>query len=373
MQLFGYVVLLVAVFIQVHCIPRITLDDDAQALCKKYKMMCKADKICAVQHFEWPNNITIPVCIPLSFVPVRNMICQLPPDTGRCHARYIRWYFNMHAQECSHFQYGGCEGNQNNFMTKKECEQTCIATPSIRLYDGSSSALSQPSIVTAPIYEPPSVKQYEALNSVMEPANDRYELIRHRTNKFGADEATTRTRRRLDKEKEKERKLREKRKELKRLRKLEKKEQRKLRCKKRRERGKTCKKDRKKKKDKGKKTDDKPETKKDVSIIEENKLKENTKAIVEETKKIITNEIETAEENEQRKRERKLEKRRKRKLEEQIRKEKERNRRNLNTRMGSRYSGLEKRPDSYSAKLFSILDQERQHKNQKNSLLYTLT
>ena len=34
---------------------------------QKYKMICKTGKICAVQHFD--NNVTFPVCIPLSFVP----------------------------------------------------------------------------------------------------------------------------------------------------------------------------------------------------------------------------------------------------------------------------------------------------------------
>ena len=32
-------------------------------------MICKTGKICAVQHFDYPNNVTFPVCIPLSFVP----------------------------------------------------------------------------------------------------------------------------------------------------------------------------------------------------------------------------------------------------------------------------------------------------------------
>ncbi|XP_045207153.2 histone-lysine N-methyltransferase, H3 lysine-79 specific-like isoform X2 [Mercenaria mercenaria] len=370
MQFYGSLALLLALVIQVRGIPRITLDDDAPALCKKYKMMCKTDKICAVQHFDWPNNITIPVCIPLSFVPVRKMICQLPPDTGRCHARYIRWYYNIHAQECSHFQYGGCEGNGNNFMSKKDCEQTCIATPSIRLYEGGgNSALAQPSIITAPIYEPPKTKKYEALNSVMEPTDNlnRYELVRHRTNRIRADEAITRTRRRLDKEKEKERKRRERRKLKKRKR----------RCKKRRERGKKCrkdKKDRKSRKNKKKKKTDSTEDKNDISSDKNNVVTEDTNQVVEETKNIISNEIEAVDEDEKLEKETKRErKRRKRKLKEKRRLEKERNRRNLSSRHQKRYSELAKRPESYSRKLFSILDQGKSFSQQKNSLLHTLS
>ncbi|XP_060566482.1 daf-12-interacting protein 1-like isoform X2 [Ruditapes philippinarum] len=380
MKFYGPFTILLGLFTQVWGIPRITLDDDAQVLCKKYKMMCKTDKICAVQHFDWPNNITIPVCIPLSFVPVRNRICQQPPATGRCHARYIRWYYNIHAQECSHFQYGGCEGNGNNFMSKRDCEQTCIATPTIRLYEGGESLL-QPSVITAPIYEPQKTKQYEALNSVLEPSGnyDRYELQRHRTNRIRADEAATRTRRRLDKEKEKERKRRERRKEKKRLRKLQKKEQRKLRCKKRRERGKRCKndkKDRKGRKNKKKKMTDKIDDDNDVSSDKNTDVTGKTNQVVEETKNLITSEIEAVEDKEEKdvKETKREKRRRKRKLKEKRRLEKERNRRNLSSRSQQRYSELNKKSESYSAKLFSILDQGRNgYKHQKNSLLHTLS
>ncbi|XP_052254687.1 uncharacterized protein LOC127860584 isoform X2 [Dreissena polymorpha] len=202
-------------------------------MCKKYKMMCRTGKVCAVQHFDWPKNISIPVCIPLSFVPLRNAYCQLPADPGRCHARYIRWYFKSEAGECTHFQFGGCDGNQNNFMSKRECETTCMATPTIRLFDD-----NQPVVIAQPIDTQRDPKlSYEALNSVKEepkPAHtfDRYQVGRQRNNQVRNDEANTRTRRRLDKEKDKERKRkeRERKREKKRLRKLMKQEiRRKLR------------------------------------------------------------------------------------------------------------------------------------------------
>lgn len=385
MQCISSVALLLCLIAEVWSVQRITLDDDAQALCKKYKMMCKANKICAVQHFDWPNNITIPVCIPLSFVPaeysyhVRNMICQLPPDIGRCHARYIRWYFNIHSQECNHFQYGGCEGNQNNFMSKTDCERHCIATPSIKLYEeGSNSALVQPSILTAPIYEPQKTNQYEALNSVMEPVDgnfDRNTITRHRPNRVRSDEAIRRTRRRLDKEKEKEKRRERRRKEKRRLRKLEKREQKKLRCKKRREKGKKCKKDRRNKKDKKKNVLEKKEVvENDVSEVKNNVVPEDTNQVAKETKAIISNEIAAASEDDKSSKEAKRERRRrKRKLREKRKLEKERNRRNLNSKYSRRYSELVKSPDSYSSKLFSILDQEKQYREQKNSLLHTLS
>lgn len=305
------------------------------------------------------------------------MICQLEPDTGRCSARYIRWYYNIHSQECNYFRYGGCEGNQNNFMNKTVCENSCIATPSIRLFEGgSNSALVQPSIITAPIYEPSKTKKYEAMNSVIESEDDfdRYQIKRHRTNRVRADEGMTRTRRRLG-EKEKERKRRERMKERRRVRKLQKKEQKKLRCKKRRERGKKCKQDKRKRKDNKRNKDDDAEVETVASPDDDEEVTHKTKEVVEETKNIISHEIEAAEAEEERKQEKKRDRRRrKRKLKEKRRLEKERNRRNLSSKYSNRrYSELTRKPNSYSAKLFSILDQDKPYTEQKNSLLHTLS
>ncbi|KAL4228767.1 hypothetical protein ACF0H5_011809 [Mactra antiquata] len=379
MQIYSSLVVLLTIIVQVFGVRRITLDDDSQALCKKYKMMCKADKICAVQHFDWPSNITIPVCIPLSFVPVRNMICKLPPDTGRCLARYIRWYYNIHSQECTHFQYGGCEGNQNNFMSKTECEQTCVSTPSIRLYEGGHSALVQPSIITAPVYESPkSNSRVEALNSVREQPSgsyDRYEVVRRRPPKRADESSNNRTRR--HQEREKERKRREKKKEKKRLKKLRR-EQRKLRCKKRRERGKKCKKDRKsskkRKSNKKKPIDRKDDTENMVETLDNEIEKVKSDDVMAEAKNIINSEIEAAEEDVDTDKNKKKDKgRKKRKLRDKRRNEKERNRRNLNNRKSRRYSEYTRKSDAYSQRLFSILDPQRQYQQQESSLLHTLT
>ncbi|ESO90195.1 hypothetical protein LOTGIDRAFT_123937, partial [Lottia gigantea] len=52
-------------------------------------------------------------------------ICELPPSPGGCGAQFNRWYYNVHTKECSPLTYSGCEGNLNNFHTKKKCEKTC--------------------------------------------------------------------------------------------------------------------------------------------------------------------------------------------------------------------------------------------------------
>ena len=31
----------------------------------------------------------------------------------------------MERGRCVRFTYGGCQGNENNFLTKRDCEETC--------------------------------------------------------------------------------------------------------------------------------------------------------------------------------------------------------------------------------------------------------
>nr|ABZ89561.1 dathoxin-1 [Dermacentor andersoni] len=50
--------------------------------------------------------------------------CQLPAVTGPCKAMIKAWHYNSKGK-CQAFVYGGCEGNSNNFETKKMCEQRC--------------------------------------------------------------------------------------------------------------------------------------------------------------------------------------------------------------------------------------------------------
>ena len=304
------------------------------------------------------------------------MYCQLPPDTGRCHARYIRWYFNSNAQECTHFQYGGCEGNQNNFMSKKDCEQTCLATPAIKLYENGYSALLQPSIVSAPVYDNPKSTNYEALNSVHEPASnyDRVHLTRHRiTRPTKNEQNNSRTRRRLEKEKEKEkkerkRKDREMRKELKRLRRLRKKEQKKQ--KKREQRLK----ERKEKKKKTGISGVAELFEEDNKMMRDNSVDEDTE-VVKQTKDITSskNDAEKERRRNDKRRERKRLKRRerrKRRLEKE-RKKQDRLAKLANTDSETATSGLadllKKSDSSVSSEMFAALDQGKKSQNQKQS------
>uniref|UniRef100_A0A8D0HP62 BPTI/Kunitz inhibitor domain-containing protein n=1 Tax=Sphenodon punctatus TaxID=8508 RepID=A0A8D0HP62_SPHPU len=52
-------------------------------------------------------------------------ICKLPPERGPCLAALARYYFKAASKTCELFSYGGCDGNENRFLTKKECLRTC--------------------------------------------------------------------------------------------------------------------------------------------------------------------------------------------------------------------------------------------------------
>ena len=44
---------------------------------------------------------------------------------GPCKAAMKRWFYNLKTGQCEQFIYGGCQGNENNFETEKECVTTC--------------------------------------------------------------------------------------------------------------------------------------------------------------------------------------------------------------------------------------------------------
>ncbi|XP_008048352.1 protein AMBP [Carlito syrichta] len=51
--------------------------------------------------------------------------CQLDHSAGPCMGMTNRYFYNGTSMACEVFQYGGCMGNGNNFITEKECLQTC--------------------------------------------------------------------------------------------------------------------------------------------------------------------------------------------------------------------------------------------------------
>ncbi|XP_060068958.1 papilin-like isoform X3 [Ylistrum balloti] len=51
--------------------------------------------------------------------------CQQPMEIGPCRGNYPRFYYNSRTRECTQFNYGGCDGNENNFATREKCVQRC--------------------------------------------------------------------------------------------------------------------------------------------------------------------------------------------------------------------------------------------------------
>lgn len=51
--------------------------------------------------------------------------CTLPREKGNCTERLPNWYYDIQKKVCSPFYYTGCNGNQNNFQSKEQCEADC--------------------------------------------------------------------------------------------------------------------------------------------------------------------------------------------------------------------------------------------------------
>ncbi|XP_065525945.1 tissue factor pathway inhibitor isoform X4 [Lathamus discolor] len=59
-------------------------------------------------------------------------VCAMKADEGPCKAIHMRYYFNIQSHECEIFEYGGCHGNENNFLTLEECQKKCVVTELLR-------------------------------------------------------------------------------------------------------------------------------------------------------------------------------------------------------------------------------------------------
>lgn len=52
--------------------------------------------------------------------------CGSSPSRGTCQGTMPMWYYDHRANECSQFEYSGCQGNYNQFFEKQECIDTCV-------------------------------------------------------------------------------------------------------------------------------------------------------------------------------------------------------------------------------------------------------
>ncbi|KAM9356249.1 kunitz-type protease inhibitor 1a isoform 2-T2 [Pholidichthys leucotaenia] len=77
--------------------------------------------------------------------------CTAPPSPGTCRNGVTKWYYSPHSKQCSRFNYGGCEGNENRFEDKDSCERICegitekdifIIGPKARVADSQTGILA---------------------------------------------------------------------------------------------------------------------------------------------------------------------------------------------------------------------------------------
>uniref|UniRef100_A0A8C2TPV0 Tissue factor pathway inhibitor n=1 Tax=Coturnix japonica TaxID=93934 RepID=A0A8C2TPV0_COTJA len=81
--------------------------------------------------------------VPLPPLKLGHSDCALKADEGPCKAIHMRFYFNIRSRECEIFEYGGCQGNANNFLTLEECQNKCVVTGQ---YPFSSSSIKKPNL-----------------------------------------------------------------------------------------------------------------------------------------------------------------------------------------------------------------------------------
>uniref|UniRef100_A0A915K3R8 BPTI/Kunitz inhibitor domain-containing protein n=1 Tax=Romanomermis culicivorax TaxID=13658 RepID=A0A915K3R8_ROMCU len=71
------------------------------------------------------------VCCPGAFpfvafyIDKRKSCFGLEPEMGVGHGSLTRWYYDFSSLDCKKFTYRGSKGNQNNFMSREQCEATC--------------------------------------------------------------------------------------------------------------------------------------------------------------------------------------------------------------------------------------------------------
>ena len=59
------------------------------------------------------------------YVSMVSETCTQPKEVGPCYANMPRFYYDPSEGLCIEFVYGGCKGNDNNFLTMEDCTQRC--------------------------------------------------------------------------------------------------------------------------------------------------------------------------------------------------------------------------------------------------------
>ncbi|TNN20642.1 Papilin isoform 1 [Schistosoma japonicum] len=105
-------------------------------------------------------------------------VCQLPKDPGPCTSFQTRYFYDSSASKCRVFLYGGCLGNFNRFLSRKECELACSEF-STHILNTSNYTKSQDDLLdkASVVYEkspPLSAQVFEKMKQTTQHHTDRY-------------------------------------------------------------------------------------------------------------------------------------------------------------------------------------------------------
>lgn len=78
------------------------------------------------EHDEVTDDIKTGNSVKNVIDPDPDQICKEDPDKGSCRQYTARFYFCQKTNTCRRFVYGGCGGNSNNFISRADCEATCL-------------------------------------------------------------------------------------------------------------------------------------------------------------------------------------------------------------------------------------------------------
>lgn len=83
------------------------------------------DKTCPRGYQSDQNGCFLCQCLPAVPGAPKDILCSLPAQSGPCQRSTTRWFYNKVAHRCETFIYGGCQGNQNNFVSEEICQRFC--------------------------------------------------------------------------------------------------------------------------------------------------------------------------------------------------------------------------------------------------------
>ncbi|XP_046403956.1 carboxypeptidase inhibitor SmCI-like [Ischnura elegans] len=87
---------------------------------------CEAKGCRTAPKAQWDQQRGCKTCVCPPVTPITQAACKQPPAArGHCRALLPRWSYDQHLRTCREFQFGGCDGNKNNFPSLQACMRIC--------------------------------------------------------------------------------------------------------------------------------------------------------------------------------------------------------------------------------------------------------